>query len=56
MPDRVEAKRRLSSDLHARKLDSLMHEINLGVDAASKTLVGAVRGRLVVAIDPAVAG
>jgi acrylyl-CoA reductase (NADPH) len=53
MPDRVVAWRRLSSDLDARKLDSLTHEISLGeaIDAASKILEGVVRGRLVVAID-----
>jgi len=53
MPDRVEAWRRLSSDLDARKLDFLTHEISLAeaIDAASKILEGAVRGRLVVAID-----
>ena len=53
MPDRVEAWRRLSSDLDVRKLDFLTHEISLAeaIDAASKILKGAVRGHLVVAID-----
>ncbi|VTZ25387.1 putative oxidoreductase, Zn-dependent and NAD(P)-binding [Methylocella tundrae] len=58
MPDRLEAWRRLSSDLDTRRLDSLTHQIGLDetIGYASKILEGAVRGRLVVAIDPGAAG
>jgi acrylyl-CoA reductase (NADPH) len=57
MPDRLEAWGRLSSDLDTGKLDSLTHEIGLdeAIDAAPKILQGSIRGRLVVAIDPAAA-
>jgi acrylyl-CoA reductase (NADPH) len=55
--DRVEAWRRLESDLEIEKLDLIAHEIGLpdAIGAASDMLNGSVRGRLVVAIDPALA-
>ncbi len=57
MPDRLEAWGRLSDDLDTGKLNSLTHEIGLdeAIDAAPKILQGSIRGRLVVAINPAAA-
>ncbi len=57
MRERVEAWERLARDLDTRKLDALTQEIGLAetIDAAPKMLQGAVRGRLVVAVDPAAA-
>lgn len=56
--DRLEAWRRLESDLDTRTLDLLTREIDLSevITAASTMLAGAVRGRLVVAINPIAAG
>ncbi|AGA24499.1 acrylyl-CoA reductase (NADPH) [Singulisphaera acidiphila] len=56
--DRLEAWRRLESDLDTRTLDLITREIGLSeaIAAASTMLAGAVRGRLVVAIDPNAAG
>lgn len=54
MPDRLEAWRRLATDLDTGKLDTITREIPLSsaIAAASDVLGGTVRGRLVVAIDP----
>jgi acrylyl-CoA reductase (NADPH) len=55
--DRLEAWRRLESDLDIDKLDMITHEIGLHetIAAASNILAGSVRGRLVVALDPSLA-
>jgi acrylyl-CoA reductase (NADPH) len=57
MPDRIEAWRRLASDLDFGRLDALTQEIGLGeaITTAAEILKGAVRGRVVVAINPAAA-
>jgi acrylyl-CoA reductase (NADPH) len=57
MPARTEAWRRLAADLDKGKLDSLTREIGLpeAIGAARRILEGGVRGRLVVAVDPAAA-
>ncbi|SIO34760.1 acrylyl-CoA reductase (NADPH) [Singulisphaera sp. GP187] len=58
VPDRLEAWRRLASDLDTQKLDLLTHEIGLTdvIATAPTMLEGAIRGRLVVAVDPSVTG
>lgn len=56
MADRIEAWDRLARDLDPQKLESTTREISLdgAIEAAAKLLQGEIRGRLVVAIDPAI--
>lgn len=53
--DRLEAWARLAQDLDLTRLESLTRDVGLdeAIDLAAEVLAGQVRGRLVVAVDPA---